>query len=149
MAKRTIKLKDYLKVVEEYVAVAAITPGMLIELTSAGKVQAHSTDGGAVKPVMFATEDEFQGNTISDEYSAADRVECWIPQRGDNAYALVANGEDISIGDSLLSDGNGYLRAKDASGDSDSSIVAIALEDVDMSGSSGEDPSGRIIVRIV
>ena len=41
MAKHTIKIKKYADVIEEYSAVGVITPGMLIEVTSADKVQ-HS-----------------------------------------------------------------------------------------------------------
>ena len=52
MAKKTIKLKNYLHIMEEYVAVAAITPGMLIELTAADEVQAHSTAGGNAMPMF-------------------------------------------------------------------------------------------------
>lgn len=146
MAKKTIKLKDYLHVVEEYDAASAITPGMLVELTSDGEVRPHNTDGGVAEK-MFATEDEFQGKTIADDYAAEDKVFCWFPQRGDVAYAFLANGEDASVGDKLVSDGNGALRVVDSAGEEN--VIAVALEAVDMSGSSGEDPSGRIIVRIV
>lgn len=144
MAKNTIKLKDYLKVVEEYEAASEITPGMLVEVTSAEKVQAHSTSGAAGLPVMFATEDEFQGKTISDEYSADEPVQCWIPQRGDVAYGLLSGGEDASIGDGLASNGDGTF-AVAASGDE---VIAVALEAVDNSDSGGM-PDARIIVRIV
>jgi len=37
MAYNTIKLKKYLDIIEEYTPAASITPGMLLELTSAGK----------------------------------------------------------------------------------------------------------------
>ena len=37
----TIKLKKYQDIINEYEAEAAITPGMLIELTSSNTVQAH------------------------------------------------------------------------------------------------------------
>lgn len=146
MAKKTIRVKDYLKVVDEKVAAGTITPGMLVELTSADKVQAHSTEAGVAEK-MFAYEDEHQGNTISDDYSAADYVQLWLPQRGDVVYALLADGEDAGIGDFLVSDGAGKLRVVDTS--AEENLIGVALEAVDMSGSSGEDPSGRILVRIV
>lgn len=146
MAKNTIKLKDYLKIVEEYPAASAITPGMLVEITSAEKVEPHGTEDGKVAPVMFATEDEFQGKTISDEYDADEPVQCWIPQRGDVAYALLSGGEDASIGDFLVSNGDGTLAVQDSAGQEE--VVAVALEDVDNSDSAGM-PDARIIVRIV
>ena len=156
MAKHTIKIKKYLDVVEEYEAAAAITPGHLVEFTSAGKVQKHSTANGDALP-MFALEDEMQGNSISDDYSSGDQVQVWIPQRGAQVYAILANGENASVGSWLSSNGDGTLKVHTATSvDSDDAytaytnqIVAQALEAVDMSGSSGVDPSGRIIVRIV
>lgn len=76
-------LKDHQNpVVEEYPAVTTVTPGMLVEVTSAEKVQAHSTDGGDVL-VTVALADELQGKTISDNYAADAIVGCWTPQKGD------------------------------------------------------------------
>src|SRR6056297_3296955 len=157
MAKNTVILKDYLKIREEYEAAAAITPGYLIEMTSAGKVQAHSSAGQNMIH-MFALEDEHQGNGISDAYSSGDQVQCWIPQRGDQVYALLDDGESVTKGDFLESAGNGNLQkyTADAEGVANytNQIVGIALETVDLSGSSGEESSAlqgdqRIKVRIV
>ena len=145
MAKKTIALKDYLHVVEEYNAAAEITPGFLIELTSAGKVQAHSTSAGLVTPAMFATENDFEGQTISDAYEADDPVRCWIPQRGDVVYALLNGGENASVGDSLVSAGDGSLAV---AGSNEDYIVGIAIEAVDNSDSAGL-PDARIAIRIV
>jgi hypothetical protein len=155
MAKNTIKIKKYLDIIEEYVANAAITPGHLIELMSTGKVRVHATEGGNVLP-MFALESELEGEGITDAYAADDQVQCWIPTRGDQVYALLANGENVVIGDLLSSKGDGTLKKYVAQIDSASDtetilpepIVAVALEAVDMSGSSGVDPTGRIEVRI-
>ena len=151
MAKKSIILKDFLKVFEEYEAAGTITPGMLIEYTSAGKVQAHSSAGANVIP-MLALEDELQGNDIDDDYSSGDQVQCWIPQRGAQALLMVADGQDISVGDLLESDGNGKVQAHAADSAGTlypKQIVGEALEAVDMSGSSAADPSGRIKVRIL
>jgi hypothetical protein len=166
MAYNTIKLKKYVDIVEEYDAASAITPGMLVEIDSSGDVQAHSTAEGNALP-MFALEDELQGNDIDDNYAADDKVQCWIPQRGEEVYAIVADGYDIDIGDWLASNGDGYLREHTAETESwgvseggsvtvyPLQIVAQALEAVDTSGSSGEESSGtlgyakRIRVRIV
>jgi hypothetical protein len=164
----TIKLKKYLDIINEYEANATITPGMLIELMSTGKVRAHSTSGGnAVR--MFALEDELQGNGIDDNYSAADRVQCWNAVPGEEVYAILADGETIAIGDFLESNGAGLLQKHTSDVESFESaeagsitvypeqIVAQALEAIDMSGSSGTESSGdltadhnkRIKVRIV
>lgn len=150
MAKNTIKLKDYSHVVEEYTAAGAITPGMLVEVDSTNEVQAHSgVDGHAVP--MFATEDEFFGKTINDAYAADDKVQVWIPQRGDMVYALLADGEEVVIGDKLTSNGDGALKVyeADASDVTYGAIIAEAVEAVDNSSSGSTIPDKRIIVRIV
>ena len=82
MSYNTIKIKKYSDVIEEYAAAAAIIPGMLIELTTDNTVKAHATSGGNVLP-MFALEDELQGRGIDTSYAAAEKVQCWIPNRGD------------------------------------------------------------------
>jgi len=166
MAYDTIKLKKYVDIIEEYAAAAAITPGMILELTSAGKVQAHSTaEGNWFR--LIALEDELQGNDIDDAYAADDRVQVWIPVPGEEGYAILADGYDVDIGDELASNGDGYLREHTAETESwgvseagsvtvyPNQIVAVALEAVDTGGSSGEESSGalgyarRIRVRFV
>lgn len=174
MAKNTIKLKKYVDIINEYTAAAAIMPGMLIELITAGTVRAHATAAGNVAK-MFALEDELQGNGIDTAYAAADRVQCWNPVPGEEVFAILSDGETVVKGDFLSSNGDGYLRKhvaeteswrNDESGAhavtvSPNAIVAIALEAVDLSASSGEsgESSGtvggaigynkRISVRIV
>lgn len=152
MAKNTIKVKKYSDVIEEYTATAvAITPGYLLELTSTGAVQAHSTAGGWATPPMFALEDELQGNGISDNYAVSAKIQVWTPYRGDYVYALLADGENVAIGDKLVSAGDGTLKAH--TNDSSATIVeeqvvAVATEAVDLS-ASANTAAGRIIVKIV
>jgi len=71
---------------------------------------------------------------------------------GAEIYALLKNGENAAIGVFLESAGDGTLQVLDADASvglvKTNSIVGVALEAVDMSGSSGVDPSGRIKVRI-
>lgn len=166
MAKKTIKLKSYNDVINEYEAASTITPGMLIELTDNELVRAHNRSGRNVFP-MFATEDDLQGDDIDDNYSDGDKVQCWIPTRGDEVFAILADGEDVSIGDFLDSNGDGYLKKHvdemETWGESEAGQVnvyplqtlAIALEAKDLSGSSGEESSGttgynkRFKIRIV
>lgn len=153
MAKNTIKVKKYADVVEEIQATAVeITPGMLLERTSAGLVQACTATTGAVFP-MFALEDELQGKGIDDNYAVLQgiddnyavgaQIQCWIPGRGDMVYALLEDGEDVEIGDFMESAGNGKLQVLTTG-----QPIAVAVEAVDDSGSSGAD-TGRIIVQII
>lgn len=149
MAYNTIKLKKFTDIVAEYDAAAAITPGHLIELTSLGTVQKHSTSGGNALP-MFALEDELQGNGIDDNFAANDKVQCWIATRGEEVYAVLADGETASIGSLLESNGDGTLKvhtaetwtsadAQEANTVYSNPIVAISLEYKDLAASSGED----------
>ena len=154
MAKQTIKLKKYTDIINEYDAGEAITPGMLITLAADGDVDKHAVAGGLCEK-MFALEDELQGRTIDTDYDAADPVQCWIATPGEEVLAWLANDEDVAIGDKLVSNADGQLKEFTAdvyvSSDVDTEeyVIAIALEAVDMSGSSGVDPTGRIKVRIV
>ena len=149
MAKNTIRLKNYLNIFEEYEAESAIIPGELIELTTTGTVQVHSTEGGNSEK-MFAIEDELQGKGIDDAYAAGDQVQCWLPVSGDQVYAILEDGNSVAIGNFLESNGTGELQLHVSdTADSDDSItvypeqiVAVALEAVDLSGSSGDESSG-------
>ena len=155
-AKNTVKIKKYLDIVEEFDADAAITPGHLLEITATG-VKVHATAGGNVKGHLFALENELEGQDITDAFAADDKVQVWVAQRGEQVYALLANGETTTIGCLLESAGDGTLKVHVAdSGDSDDAvviygnqIVGVALEVVDMSGSSGVDPDGRVKIMIV
>jgi len=133
---------------KEYKAAAAITPGMLCELASTGKGQAHSTAGGTAQK-MFALEDELRGKGIGDAYTTDNMAQFGIFNPGDEVYALLANGEVTVVGSKLESNGDGYMRVVDADasvGDiAVQSVVLIAMEVLDMSGSSGEDPESQRI----
>ena len=144
--RHTVKLKKYQDINIEKVAAAAITPGHLVELTSANKVQAHSGDGVGAFPKMFALEDELQGKEIDDAYAADDPVQVWVCQPGEVVYALLKNGETAVVGSPLDSAGDGTLAVTTTAS---AVIVGIALEALDLSGSSGEETTYRIPVMIV
>lgn len=150
MASKTIVLKGQ-GVRREAVANAAITPGMLVEIMSTGKIRKHATAGGNMVQ-MFAVEDDLQGNGISTDYAASSIAQYNVMQRGDEVFALLKNGETAVIGSLLESDGAGQLQVHVADDSSSpvvsNQIVGVAVEAVDMSGSSGADPSGRIKVMI-
>ena len=152
MAKRTIKLKRYLDINNEYLASAALYPGALVELHTDGKVRNHSTGGGFAAK-MFALEDELQGRSIDDAYAEDDPVQVWAAVPGEEVLARLADDEDVAIGEFLVSNGDGTLRAYDDSSDAlaGAPIVGIALEAVDFSTSSGALPGTfpRIAIRIV
>ena len=158
----SIIVKSFVKIQEEYTATAvAITPGMLLELTSAGTVQAHSAAEGNTLP-MFALEDELQGRGIATNYAVSTRVQVLIPRRGDIVNALLADGQTAVIGSFLESNGSGALQvhvSETKSWENASAagaitvppnpIVGQALEAVDLSGSANGAALGRIQVRIL
>lgn len=138
MASNTIKLKNYLNIFEEYTASGTIIPGMLLNFSAANTVRAHNDDAPAQGCLpMFALEDALQGKGIDDEYVSGDPVNVWVPTRGDEVYAILEDGQNIAVGDFLESNGAGYLQ-KFTSGNG---AVAVALEALDLSGSSGEESS--------
>ncbi len=156
----TIKIKKYVDIVEQYPAHDAnIVPGHLLKLLSTGKVDGHADEEGVAVP-MFALEDELQGKTIDDKYATDAPVQVWIPQRGEQVLAVLKDDENVAVGDYLVSAGTGELQKKKPLESLDSwetetrdSIVAQALEAVDLSDSSGAwSPTAherRIKVRIV
>lgn len=163
MAYNTIKVKKYSDVIEEYVASAAVYPGMLLKLESTGKVKAHDAADQDAFPI-FALEDELQGKGIDDAFAANDRIQCWIPNRGDMVYAILADGQKVAIGDNVTSDGNGRLKKHVTDiGASGAALVPVyplqivgqAVEALDLTGSSGTETPGvlgyhkRVLIRIV
>ena len=132
----TIKIKSYVDVQEEYIADAAITPGHLVKLDSDGKVTVFSTAAGMVLP-MFALEDEHRGRTINDAYAQGDRVQCWIPSRGDVVYAILDKGQNVGIGDMLEPHDDGSLQklTTGTSASDGGAIVGVALEALNLTAS--------------
>lgn len=91
-------------------AAGTITPGMALERTSAGTVQAHSTAGGFGER-MFAQEDALQGRTVADNYVATDPVRIAFEVSGSRGLALLKAGTNYAIGTKLISNGDGTLKA--------------------------------------
>jgi hypothetical protein len=87
---------------------ALIYPGFLLEIDANGEVIPHATEGGTAEAI-FAAEDALQGNTVSTIYADDSIVTCIIPNKGSVVNALIEAGQSISIGDKLMSRGNGKL----------------------------------------
>jgi len=138
---------------EEATGDGAVTPGQLLERTSADAVKRHATAGGNAQK-YFAIEDVLQGNPISTDYATTELVQFTIAQRGDLIYALLKNGEDVDKGDPLESASSGDMQAHavDATGSAEATtiysdqIVGWAREALDMSDSSDADPDSRRIL---
>jgi len=124
--------------IQEFVANAAITPGHLCEIMSTGKARVHATAGGTADK-LFALEDDNLGGEIATAYTAANVARFGYFNTGDQVYALLADGENVAIGDKLESYGDGTLRKVDTDASAGEiaveSIVGIALEAVNLSAS--------------
>ena len=131
---------DWLR--EEADAAGTITPGMLIEDDGTGSFQAHSTAAGTARK-LFALENDLIGDTIDDDYSSGDHVIAALFQPGAEAFALLATGNNVSVGDGLVSDGNGALQAATTTG-GEETIVAFAAESINNTTGSNV----RILVKV-
>lgn len=133
-SRNTIVGKSYLNIRSQIKATAvAITPGALLERTSGGLVQVHSTEGGTAES-LFAIEDAHQGKKISDDYAVSAPIMCQKFVPGERVYALIdqTSGVSIAIGDYLISHGDGTLTKLDQASagvaELPGSVVAVALE---------------------
>lgn len=126
-------------------AVAAILPGMLIEETSAGKLQAHSTEGGAAERFV-ACEDALQGKTTADAYAAGEYVTAVLALPGAECNMVLEAGQNVAKMDNLVSAGNGKLIAAAAvsSGVTGAVVVAKACEAKNLTASGAVDTLIRV-----
>jgi len=133
---------------KEMIASGAISPGHLEERTStANTVKVHATQGGFAQKA-FAIQSAYTGDDYTTAYATATQVEVAFPAPGAEVMAIIANGSAIAIGDKLVSAGDGTLKEL-TSETKDETVVAVAVEACDMSGSSAADPDGYCIVEIV
>ena len=132
---------------DEALAAGTITPGHLIEEDSSGEFQVHSTEGGYASR-LFAEVDALQGNTLDDDYSADDLVSANVELPGNEVQAFLKVGENVAIGATLISAGDGTLIAEGSasSGVTVKQIIAIAREAEDLSGSGAVDTLIRVIL---
>lgn len=129
----------------------AITPGMLVETVS-GEVRPHSTLGGDASP-LFAVEglnEDSASKTMGDidvDYDDDNgAVKTAFCKPGDEIYALIVAGANISIDGLLQSSSDGYLMAYTATTLLQRRSVCRALEAVN--NSAGSAPA-RIKVEVL
>lgn len=147
MTRNTVKLtrgQDVGVILNDKGAGAAITPGELVEIAADGDLQPHSTaEGNAQKLIALEDPDREAPagtKTIDHDYSADDEVRYIRARTGGKFLMFLANGENVSEGDPLFSDGAGALQAaagtastSDAQRDS---LVGYAAEDLNNSSGS-------------
>lgn len=113
MSYKTIKLKKYGDIVNEYPAGGAILPGSQVTINADGEAIVNATAGGPA-PGNFALEDELQGKTTRDAYEEGDVVFVWSVQPGEEVLALIDDQFDPDIGAILEPNAGGELRAQSA-----------------------------------
>lgn len=111
--------------VDEIKCSEAITPGMLVEYTSAGAVQKHATAGGSNMGAI-AIENTETGGDVTAASAANDFIKIWFPRKGDQAIVRLKASENVAIRDKLESAGDGTFRKAVA----DTSAGTIALNSV-------------------
>jgi hypothetical protein len=94
----------------EGIASATITPGMLVEYGGTNDLQPHSAAGGNARKAVAVNMAEV-GQDSETDYASGDQARYAILRSGDRATMLLANGENVSKGDPLESDGAGALQA--------------------------------------
>ncbi len=126
---------DYL-LEEADAGVAGILPGMLLRVTNDETVSPHATQGGWAERA-FAVEDALQGNGIDDAYADEEKVIFHMQRRGNRVNAIIRAGENLEVGDLLVSAGDGTLidGSSVGSGVDVADIIAVAVEEIDLSAS--------------
>lgn len=132
-------------IMAEAEAGGAITPGHLVILNSSGNVVVNATADAAAAP-MFAKENDIAGDDYTHAYASGEVVQYFTAYPGMEVQALLADGENASIGSFLESAANGELEVVAGA----ATAVAIALEAVNLSDSAADPTSEqRIKVRII
>lgn len=149
MAFKTIHLLGEART-EEDIAGGALTPGHLVEKyndSGDAKLRVHQTQGGFAERAV-AVEDALQGREIDTAYAADERVTYKLFATGSVAYLYLKAGQNVALGDKLISNGDGTLIAngQEATGVSVEQIVGQAEEALDLSATGAVDT--RLPVRL-
>lgn len=90
----------------------AIKPGMLIETYPvSGAAMWRPSSNATNTPTMCVAIEQSEMNLgIDDLYSANDLVKAWWLDAGAVFYGIVPSGQNIAVGDSLQSNGDGKLK---------------------------------------
>lgn len=97
---------------EEHEASGTIKCGYLCELhqnTDGDPVVRANSNNNQAAEILVAHEDALQGRSRDTDYSAGEIVQLRVLQRGDMFLAKLKASENVSIGDKLVSAGDGTL----------------------------------------
>ena len=99
--------------IKERLADEILTPGMLLNIDASGEYEKHGTEG-LDGSAIIAVEEEYLGANITDTYAIGDQVRAVHARPGDELLMRLKNGENVSIGAILKSDGSGNLKEHSA-----------------------------------
>ena len=144
MSYKTIVLKgDPLQKEGKVNTGSTVYPGMLLDyVTNDATIRPHPNSGQNAA-AMVAIENSLEGEEVGDSYAADDQYQYVHLRPGDEFLALIADGQNVSFGDFLESNGDGYFKVHTPSVESSNyagtdyqkSIVAKALEALNASSS--------------
>lgn len=123
---------------ERNAGAAGIKPGMLCKVAADGDVEVHATEGGQCE-CLIALEDSLQGARISTAYTIAYPVRLEVFRPGEEFHGILEAGQNVSIGEALMSAGNGKFASHVDSGATIDAIVGYAMEAEDLSAQSAVD----------
>lgn len=113
-----------------------ILPGMLVELTSGGEWQVHSTAQGG-GDVLIADMNVIEQKAVTEALTAGGNAKAFVPQVGYTYNLILTDGQTIAKGDPLASAGNGKLVAATTGTATPGVTLFIAEEALSPSGADG------------
>jgi len=134
MTVRRIERKGEIRYEEAVVASFKLYPGMLVKLNSSGKLIAHNVEGGYAERCVLL-EDALQGKTVNDAYTTGAVASYAVLTPGSEFNGLLKMGQNVGIGDYLISAGDGTFKALSGATSSDAvrQVIAVAVEAVNAS----------------
>jgi hypothetical protein len=154
VADYTIVVKGGEEAVEALANEANIYPGHLMDLLSTGKVQMNDTVAQPIERIV-AIEDYLQGNDIANAYTNGERVSMRKFLPNDVALLVLADGENVAIGDYVEPTTGGEVKKLAVNSDgvtvtNKAAVLGVAVTAVDASDSATTAlASRRIKIRFV
>ncbi len=133
----TIQIKGETWVTHEADAAVILTPGEFVIFDANGDF-ALPAAGDLSKLIVI--EDDIQGQEITDDYAASDRVRAVFPQPGSVVQAILTDGQNVPLGRELEVDANGTLITIGSN-----QPIAVAMEAIDASDSAATAVASRRI----
>lgn len=112
------------------------SPGALVIDDGSGKWTVHDT-AGAGGQFYIIDMNIFEQKSVTEAYAAGDRAGAFYPRDGETYNLIVADGEDIAVGDALTSNGDGTLKEATTTGATPDVVLFYAEEPLVTSGSTG------------